>query len=329
MKKDRKFRLADIVYSAKNPVRPYGYQKLTYIVTQICEDCYELLSNDGEYINLPFTDEANWNIDAPISGYDRNGEYITTDDIQIESFYFKYVPDDDYDWIDLPYRMQLGGKTMESCISEWAINYEQIRHDLENLIFHDQTEIRLCFEDSSTIIKLTRTFVQDREKFNVFGTFYGWTYLMRIEIYPDEFVREKFPPIIGYAGYVETLRELYEGLLDALRAYPEENEESPQCNRATMYGQLHSTRLEEYIKNCPYSEHRRMSDYYSSFINVNFVSQPYFLIPNKQQEIIRIVAEKAADKFIDERKNGRSVSEAHKSAAWLIEISLDRYRIKL
>ena len=53
MSKERKFWLSDVVYSKKNPVRSYCQKKLTYTITQLCEDCYEALSDDGEYLNIP------------------------------------------------------------------------------------------------------------------------------------------------------------------------------------------------------------------------------------------------------------------------------------
>ena len=326
---ERKFMLADTVFSVKDPVRKYHQRLLTYTVTQICEECYEAISNDGEYVNIPFTEENLWERDVPVSGYDREGNYITTDDVSIEDFSIKYLPHDDLDWIDIDYRLQIGDRFMESCISDWSVDYEVIRHDLEHLIYHGSTEIRLHFEDSPTIIKLQRTFVQDYEKFKEFGTYHGWTYLMHIEIFPDEFVEKKFAPIFGYGRYVETLQALYEGLLDAMRAYPEVNEESPDKNRETMYEQLRSIKLEEYIRTCPYSEKHRMTDYYRTFINVNYHDRRDYLFPDHQIDFVHNIAEKAADIFLQERLQDKTVNEAHKAASWSIFIELDKYRIKL
>lgn len=325
----RKFKLADTVYSVKDPVRKYHQRLLTYTVTQICEECYEAISNDGEYVNIPFTEENLWERDVPVSGYDREGNYITTDDVSIEDFSIKYLPHDDLDWIDIDYRLQLGDRFMESCISEWSVDYEAIRHDLEHLIYHGSTEIRLHFEDSPTIIKLQRTFVQDYEKFKEFGTYHGWTYLMHIEIFPDEFVEKKFAPIFGYGRYVETLQALYEGLLDAMRAYPEVNEESPDKNRETMCEQLRSIKLEEYIRTCPYSEKNRMTDYYRTFINVNYHDRRDYLFPDHHIDFVQNIAEKAADIFIQKRLQDNTVNEAHEAATWSIFIELEKYRIKL
>ena len=326
---ERKFRLADNVYSIKNPIRKYQHCLLTYTVTQVCEDCYEVLSYDGEYLNIPFDDEPLWERSVTVSGYDRDGEYVTTDAVAIKDFSFKYLQQDDLDWIDIGYRLQLGEKIIDSCISEWSVNYEAIRHDLENLIYHGHTELHLYFEDSPTIIKLQRTFVQDHDKFKEFGTYHGWTYLMHIEIYPDEFVEKKFSPILGYGRYVETIQALYEGLLDALRAYPEVNEECPNMNRSALYVQLRSTKLEEYIKNCPYSEKFRMTDYYKTFINVNYHDRSDYKMPTPKIDFIQKVAEKAADIFLEKRLHGKTVSDANKIAAWSIFTELDRYRVKL
>lgn len=329
MREERKFRLSDVVYSIKNPVRSYCQRKLTYTITQVCEDCYEALSDDGDYLNIPFSDESIWERDVVVSGYNREGEYITTEDVKIEDFSFQYIPEDELDRIDIGYRLQLGDKFMESCISEWSVDYEEIRHDLEHLIFHGQTEIRLNFEDSPTIIRLERTFVQDREKFKEFGTYHGWTYLMRIEVYPDDFVAKKYPPIFGYARYVEAIQSLYYGLLNATKAYPEVNEENPDKNRKDMLEQLRSTKLEEYIRNCQYTERSRMTDYYRIQINLFLHNRSDYLLSEYQNKYIQEIAEKAAEEFLNERQLEKKVSEANNSAFSIIRFELDRYRIEL
>ena len=90
-------------------------------------------------------------------------EWITTKDVNIEVFGFEYIPVDELDWIDIDYKITLGNKSYNSCISEWSNDWECIRHDLENLIFHQKTELQLFFEDSPTRVLLEDYKVLDKK----------------------------------------------------------------------------------------------------------------------------------------------------------------------
>lgn len=247
MEEKRKFAVGDVVLDRKDPVIPYEQRKKTYTVTRVYEDHYEALGLRGMYLDIPFADEADWELDAVPWCCDREANKITIHDVVTEHLSFEYVPEGEDDWMDVPYRLQLGDRYMESCISEWSVDYGQIRHDLEHLIYHRETSIELHFEDSPTVIRLIKAIVLDPDKERIYGTGFCWTDLLRVEIYPDSFVCRKYPPFFGYVLYEEALRALYDGLMDALRAYPDVNDEYPDVNRKAMYEQLHSPKLESYL----------------------------------------------------------------------------------
>ena len=174
------------------------------------------------------------------------GEWPTTKDVNIEKLKFEYIWEDEHDWIDIHYRISLGDKTYESNISDWTVDWECIRHDLENLIYHKKTELQLLFEDSPTKLLLEQYEVLDKDLEKEKGTGFAKVQLMKIEIIPDEFQEDKQHGFVGFAHYYDAIKALYQGLLLATYAYPVENKDG--LSRLTAYNQIKSPLIEKYIK---------------------------------------------------------------------------------
>lgn len=123
---------------------------------------------------------------------------ILQDDVKIEQFSFKFV--EPY-VCDTPYEIQIGSKTYESNLTDWSTNFNRIRLEMEKslLIFHEDMDINLYYEDSPTIIRL-RTHTLNRKK-----------RITWVTVISDEFA--KVPNVYGRCETRQLFRSLYLGLL--------------------------------------------------------------------------------------------------------------------
>ena len=123
---------------------------------------------------------------------------ILEDDVKIEQFSFKFV--EPY-VCDTPYEIQIGSKTYESNLTDWSTNFNRIRLEMEKslLIFHEDMDINLYYEDSPTIIRL-RTHSLNRKK-----------RITWVTVISDEFA--KVPNVYGRCETRQLFRSLYLGLL--------------------------------------------------------------------------------------------------------------------
>ena len=170
----------------------------------------------------------------------------------VDKFWLKCIqPEEDikdgYGWIDVLYQIQLGEHTLESNISEWTTDWDQIRHDMEHLIWHDETEIDLNFEDSPTRIILSKKNALDSTVEIYGGIYFNWETLVKIEVIPNEFERE-CKPVSGYGRLFDVVTAIYNGLQGLAYAYPEENEENKEMTKGNVKNKLHSPMLDEYIE---------------------------------------------------------------------------------
>lgn len=136
---------------------------------------------------------------------------------------------------------------MESYISEWSTDWDQIRHDLEHLIWHDETEIDLNFEDTPTRLILSKQNVLDSTVEIHGGIFFNWEPLVKIEVIPNDFEKE-IEPFSGYGKLLDVVTAVYYGLQGLADAYPEENGENAEMIKSNVKRKLHSSMLNEYIE---------------------------------------------------------------------------------
>jgi len=170
----------------------------------------------------------------------------------IDKFWVKCIqPEKDiingYGWIDVMYQIQLGENILESYISEWSTDWDQIRHDLEHLIWHDETEIDLNFEDTPTRLILSKQNVLDSTVEIHGGIFFNWEPLVKIEVIPNDFEKE-IEPFSGYGKLLDVVTAVYYGLQGLADAYPEENGENAEMIKSNVKRKLHSSMLNEYIE---------------------------------------------------------------------------------
>lgn len=162
-----------------------------------------------------------------------------------------------YGWIDVKYQIQVGENNLESFISEWSTDWDKIRHDLEHLIWHGETEIRINYEDSPTIIKLSKESALESRVEIDGGIFFNWEPLIRVEVIPNDFIKGKVKPFFGYDRQLSVINSIYYGLQSLAKAYPEENEDNPEMTKQNVLKKLQSHLIEDYIDSLVRDESHR------------------------------------------------------------------------
>ena len=152
----------------------------------------------------------------------------------------------EYGWLDVKYQIQVGEHRLEAYISEWSTDWDQIRHDVEHLIWHNNTEIHLNFEDSPTRIILQKESALDSTVEYKGGVFYNWEPLIRIEVIPNGFVKD-IEPFFGYDKRLNVIKSIYYGLQSLANAYPDNNSDNSEMTKKNVSAKLHSQLIGEYI----------------------------------------------------------------------------------
>ncbi len=187
-----------------------------------------------------------------INPYYSDGTLVTIEEFDILPFTFvckqtKNLIRSKSGWLDVSYQICLGSHKLKSYISEWSTDWDMIRHDMEHLVYHNNTIIELNYEDEPTRIVLHRFEVLDRFLEKQFGTGFAWVKLMKIEIFLNEF-EKKSVPFAGFAYYADAISNLYHGLLSLAEAYPETNVQNREMTKSNVHAKLTSPLLENHIK---------------------------------------------------------------------------------
>ncbi|MCD8292051.1 MAG: hypothetical protein LUC91_11210, partial [Prevotella sp.] len=127
-----------------------------------------------------------------------------TQDVQIEDFIFEPSNSE-------LYRIGIGNRCFDTWLTHWDNNYEAIRHQLESIIYNDETDIKFSFDTADTIVKLKKKSILKSIKSSDSGYAYDYSHLMRVEIDCEEL--DKSPILIGYCDCQKAVRSFYEGLL--------------------------------------------------------------------------------------------------------------------
>lgn len=150
----------------------------------------------------------------------------------IERFTFNFV--EPYA-CDTHFVITIGDRGYEAYLSDWTTDFNRIRLDIERflLTYHEETEIKLFFEDSPTIIRL-RNFSSEA----------------KVTIIPDEFVGG--PYLFGNCETRQLVKSLYLGLLGICIRETSWFDRSDEGNwnefRIATYNKLQSSVIENYIK---------------------------------------------------------------------------------
>ncbi len=150
-------------------------------------------------------------------------------------------------WLDVKYQIQVGENKLETYLSGWSTDWDEIRHDLEHLIWHRETEIQLNNDDSPTRIILQKESVLESAIEINGGVVFNWEPLVRIEVIPNNFYKG-IGQLIGYDKQLNVINSIYYGLHSFAQAYPEVNDDNAEMTRNNVWKKLHSPMMEEYIK---------------------------------------------------------------------------------
>lgn len=173
----------------------------------------------------------------------------TINDITVEQFSLNFKG---YDTCDIKYSAKIGNREVESYLSDWSTDFDRLRYQMEGLIFNtNQNDIEIHFEDDPTIFRFKRANVlTDTVKVGE-GVGFHYKELMRVEIHPNSFV--KGPIIAGYCEYQETIRTMYEALMNLGYIFATSPEFDSQNWRyscgLSIYNTLKSGVVENYL--CP------------------------------------------------------------------------------
>ncbi|MCF0220032.1 MAG: hypothetical protein HUK14_09645 [Muribaculaceae bacterium] len=120
-------------------------------------------------------------------------------DIKKEKFSFEFT--EPYS-CDTAYKITIGNRTFESCLSDWTTNFNSIRLQMESfaMAYLRECEIELHYEDSPTKIHLNNRILHHNKGL-----------VTQVTIFPDSFV--KGPICYGWCDQTQVLSALYLGLM--------------------------------------------------------------------------------------------------------------------
>lgn len=178
-------------------------------------------------------------IDAILPSYFKT----KTDIVRVEAFDFYLAKEDEF---HEKYHIGIGNRGFDTYLTHWDSDYDRIRHQLENYVYEREATLRLSFDTSDTILKISRKSILDKE--TPVGPGYAFSYkdLALIEIQPNDFCAQL--TVKGYCNEKQFLSMLYEGLLAMALTHPydgdDDYDESPLLK---AYNQLKSPLIENYI----------------------------------------------------------------------------------
>lgn len=171
----------------------------------------------------------------------KNYHQILRDEIDVNNFSFNFV--EPYR-CDTHYVIKIGQQEFDASLSDWSNNFNSIRMNLEAFVLHMGSDIKLYFEDSPTIIKLSTR--------NIWGTGYSVTNerLVKVTVIPNDFINE--PNIHGWCEPRQLVGALYLGLLGLCIRETNWTEYRDGWTwdrfRLATYNKLQSCVIENYIK---------------------------------------------------------------------------------
>ena len=147
------------------------------------------------------------------------------------AFSFNYIHENKDDWKDVNYRICLGLKIFNSCMSYYSNDWGYIRHSLERIVNHSSTVIELYYDKEPAKIELKK---------------YGD--MMNVIVTPDSYASKDQMPLTGWVKCKDAVRELYCGLLECAKAFPKEYVDDCPFTYDVVYNEMKSEIIENYIK---------------------------------------------------------------------------------
>ena len=142
------------------------------------------------------------------------------------------------------FRIGIGDRTYTTFLSDWDNSFEGIRNQFEMLIFNHESEIKISFDTSYTIISIKFCSILDQAIATGNGTGFTYKDYALVKIYSNEFAN--MPIIAGYCDRRQVVKTLYEGLLGLMLQY---STQYTDITRAEAYNMIKSPKIEQYIRN--------------------------------------------------------------------------------
>ena len=172
----------------------------------------------------------------------RNYSQIKENEIKIEPFSFNFTEPFN---CDTRYEIKIGERKYDSYLSEWRLDFNLIRMEMEKsiLIYFSNSEIKMNYEDSPTIIHLDNPIIWEPD------ISLSKKKVVRVTIIPDEFHKE--PNMYGWCEPQQMIRSLYLGLLGICIRDTDWFDDGYDGNwndyRLASYNKLQSCVIENYI----------------------------------------------------------------------------------
>ena len=165
---------------------------------------------------------------------------IKAPEITIEKFVFNPIDSEEYE-------IGIGDRTYKTFLTEWCNDNERIRHQFETIFYYGTTAvIELIFDDLPTTITLERKRLLDRTESSEEGTGFKYKDFIYVKIEANGFAN--MPTLVGYCDFKETIRTLYEGLLQMTIHQKESKDEPPTL---VSYNRYKSPLIESLISETP------------------------------------------------------------------------------
>ena len=161
-----------------------------------------------------------------------------TSDVVVEEFIFE--PKD-----SRAYTIGIGNRKYTTFITHWNFDMEYLRHQLEELVFTGETTLELDYEDSPTVIKLSKTNILDHTEQAGGGTAFKYKDYLYVDIWATELAT--MPVLMGYCDIQASLRSIYEGLLRMAMLYPEKSLDYYEPDRIVAYNRYKSPIFESIL----------------------------------------------------------------------------------
>lgn len=183
----------------------------------------------------------------------RNCCQIKENEIKVEQFSFDFT---EPFCCDTRYVIKIGERKYESYLSEWTLDFNLIRMEMEKTIltYFNESDIKLNFEDSPTIIHLRKSTIWKPD--------YSFSEkeVVKVTIIADEFHKE--PNLYGWCEPKQLILSLYLGLLGICMRdsnwFDDEYNGNWNDFRLASYNKLQSCVIENYLKGIREDEHTFM-----------------------------------------------------------------------
>lgn len=161
---------------------------------------------------------------------------IREEEVKIEPFEFEFI--EPYS-CDTNYVISIGDREYKSALSDWSTDFNLIRMGIEKYLLSndDESEIKLYFEDSPTIIRIKNISLIHSDK-----------KATRVAVIPNSFVQE--PILYGWCDQKQLIKALYVGLLHICireSGWFREDLKAWENFRLTTYNELESLIIERFL----------------------------------------------------------------------------------